>query len=182
MEKQYFFLLKSLFKKVFYLNIFQRKILCRIEHIDPSTHQLVLYIRGINSPSQLSFSELIEDRKLLSSLSPNSSALIGFYFGRNYPYQNSIQFDMEEDEANTFLRSPFTCKIHGIDRKGNIIYEDLSSDTINTKPPIFILSDDSLILKFTPLESCYIGILSGIYWTKRKYASPSHLKKLELVR
>ena len=151
---------------VLYSTFLKKESLARIEEIDVFKKEFIVHLRGVRSPINFGFDELLKDDDILSSFSPIQASYIGYYYGMySYNYLNNskypnIQFDYfkyEEKEKHTILM---------MDRVGNLVYFDPISGVQNTKSPLEIMLDKNLIKAFPPLQSCYIGILSGI--TKAK--------------
>jgi len=80
------------------------------------------------------------------------------------------------DSANLY-------KIVSQDRLGQITYCDVINKTTYTASPVRIITDHQLIVKFSSLQSFYIGLLAGLSNVKKRKRkiSPekSHLKLVE---
>lgn len=154
--------------------------LCRIEEIDLIKNIIVIHCRGVEAPIKLSFDEIINDTEMLSNFSSKHASWIGYYYGRYYhellskKCNYSIPFGLSGNHQAK-------CNITMVNRQGYIIYIDKKENTIQTMLPINILANESLILRFDPIQACYIGILSGISKAKMKIHKPSS-RQLRLVK
>lgn len=158
--------------------------LSRIENIDNVKNEVVFYVRGVISPIYLSFDNLIQDTDIISSLNPVESSLLGYYYGCYYYNFLKIRNNLVSD-FNCFQNIPsHKHSIQMLDRNGNLIFLDPINSLQTTKSPSQIMMDKGLILKFTPLQSFYIGMLSGISESKNisKKLNIQTKSKLRLVK
>lgn len=155
--------LLNFYKNCLYNAFLNNKCLSRIENIDPEKKKVIIQTRGINAPIILEFDEIIRDEDVINSLAPEQSAIFGYYYGVYY-------FSLFA--KNTYFNGSFNCfkynllskcTIYALDRHNNIVYIDQDTCVKYTKTPNEIMLDKNLIIKFSPLQSCYIGILAGIY-------------------
>ena len=173
--------LVKLYKRAFYKYFLLNQCLSRIEDIDLIKMEIIAHTRGINAPIHLKFDEIIKDEDFINSFSSSHSFLIGYYYGvyyfklskKTYPdsYFNCFKNDLATDHM-----------IHGLDRQGNLIFLDKISNTQVIKSPKQISENRALITKFPPIQSCYIGMLVGIYNAKsQKITTNDNSSKLKLV-
>gem|GEM_PF-4809575 len=54
-----------------------------------------------------------------------------------------------------------------LDRDGNLIYINKSDKVVHTISPINAMIDENIIIKFTPMHACYIGILASTHKPKK---------------
>lgn len=171
----------KLYKNVFYKSFLDNQCLSRIEDIDTNKKEIIIHTRGVNAPIHLGFEVVIKDEDFLNSFSSRHASFIGYYYGAYFYsynkniYQNDFFHCFKSDSSKSHT-------IHGIDRRGNLIYIDQTTGTENTNSPFQIMADKDLIIKFPPLQSCYIGILAGIYKSKSSKASVNYdVSTLKLV-
>lgn len=162
-----------------YKKFFDTECLSRIESIDLIKKEITIHTRGIKAPLYLKFDEIIEDGDLLNSFSSKHASYIGYYYGLHYfnlqnknYYLNNYFHCFENNSSKTYT-------IHGIDRGGNLIYIDLNTGIQNIKSPMQIITNTTLVIEFPPIQSCYIGILAGIYKAKLNKA-PTYFNSSKL--
>ena len=159
------FLLREFFE--FYWGIvsntfFRREDLVQVHCIDNKKKIIIIHMRGIKSPIHLGFKEIIKDRDILYCLPSIQACYVGYSYG-SYLYNCHNKSNYPEIPFDYLMDVPMNKhRICMLDRKKNIIYLDRISGNQYSKSPIQIMLDKSLLLGFTSLQSCYIGILSGI--------------------
>lgn len=151
----------STLKNIFYTNFFNKDCLSRIEKIDKDNQIVIVYTRGIYIPIYIKFTDAVKDKAFLSSFSSRHASFIGYYYGLYY-FNILETYNYNDDWLNNEFNENQYHLIHGIDRKGNILYLDRQKKCLNTLPPTHIMKDIQLIRSFPPIQSCYIGILAGI--------------------
>ena len=152
----------NLYRSIFYSTFFKKESIARIEGINHLKKEVTIHLRGVNAPICLSFEELLKDDNFIKGFSSLQASYIGYYYGLYY---------FDSNKTSRYPTIPFDCfniipvdkyTIYIRDRQGNIVYLDQISGIQNKGSPIQIMLDKNLIIKFPPLQSCYIGILSGI--------------------
>jgi len=149
---------------------------CRIEEIDTVKQIVIIHCKGIDAPIKLKLSETINDLVILSNLSPQHASWIGYYYGKSYISTEAssasvmnthdlLQNDGESDYAIIYQ-----------DRKGNIAFQNRSDYQQQIYSPIKLISDNSLINKFSAQQACFLGIQAGIAANKK-----SHHRKQSLT-
>lgn len=127
----------------------------------------MIHCRGIDAPITLSFHEIINDPVLLSNFSSIHAAWIGYYYGKYYKElikekgNYSVPFSLSSNpahEKNCILM---------LTRQGNLVYLNHATNVAHTAHPTRIMANMNLIIRFEPMQACYIGILSGLYKEKK---------------
>lgn len=147
-------------------NFLNNTCLSTIEDINILKMEMVIQTRGVSAPLYFKFNEIINDEGIINSVSSKQASIIGYCYGMYYfdvlktnDYQHGFFYCFKTNPLKKYT-------IQGLDRRKNIIYTDQTSGAIYNQPPIQIMLDENLINKFPPLQSCYIGILSGIFKSK----------------
>jgi len=162
--------------------------MCRIEGIDIEKRILIIHSRGVSAPIKFRFDEIINDIVILSGLSPEQASWVGYYFGMYYEsllkhkndfHFNPNNFDFASDDRNA------RCKLMLQDRPGNIVYLDRLTNLMYKRSVISIITTSDVISNFDSMEACYIGVLAGIFASKkddRKEIKSHEKNHLKLVR
>ncbi|MCD6040284.1 MAG: phosphomannose isomerase mannose pyrophosphorylase [Gammaproteobacteria bacterium] len=142
------------------------KPLCRLEDIDIIKRKVVIHCRGISTVIKINLEEIMYDEVLISNLSPVQAAWIGYYYGIHYE-----EFKLHNNSEIYNNGPPFTdrggkCSMVMLDRRGNLVYFDQTKNRNLVAIPLIILKTQSLLQKFSPLQACYIGFLSGLSVSK----------------
>lgn len=145
--------------------------LCRIEEIDLIKKIIVIHCKGIDAPIRLTLEEMINDSAMLSNLSPIQASWIGYYYGKHYKgliseknsRNNTFNFDINNSlgKINILMLS----------RDGNLIYNNHENNITHTISPKNAMMNENIITQFTPMQACYIGILTGTATQKKTPSS-----------
>ncbi|MFJ1270095.1 hypothetical protein ACD661_16170 [Legionella lytica] len=154
-------------KYIFHTNFFNHARLSRIEKVDEENKAFVIYTRGIYKPLYIKYIDIINDFEFVASFSSKHASILGYYYGLYY-LSNKNNDISTKDWFNLGINEKTFFLIHGIDRKGNLLYVQHDNQTIKSSSPLEIMRDNNFIDKFSPLQSCYIGILAGINEAKEK--------------
>jgi len=159
---------KNFYKKLKLLikNIFDYKPSCCLIDINPNEKYVIICCSGIKNPIKFTFDEIIQDIVILSSLSSKQSSIIGYYYGKQYHGGNKNY----SHYLDIFSQSGNTCAFYlqMINRNGELVYHDTISNSHQRISIIKAFTDNKIINKFSPIQSCYIGILAGAEVFKRK--------------
>ena len=159
------FLLRKIFDfyRAIVSNIFSRREdMVQVHCIDNQKKIIIINMRGIKSPIHLGFEEIIKDRDILNCLPSIQACYVGYSYG-SYLYNCHNKSNYPEIPFDYLIDVPMNKhRICMLDRQKNLIYLDRVSGNQYSKSPIQIMLDKSLLIGFSSLQSCYIGILSGI--------------------
>lgn len=157
-------------KSIFYRAFKSNSSLCHIEEIDLVRNVIVIHCRGVDAPIKLSFDEIINDSVMLSNFSSKHASWIGYYYGKYYKglvnqkRHCNIPFSFSQTTPHE------KCSVTMVTRHGNLVYVNHATNTTHTMHPIRIMANKDLIMRFEPMQACYIGILSGI--SEEKISNP----------
>lgn len=147
-----------------YFNLFEFNFKPTVKKIDYMNNKVSLFFRGSKDIVHLNIFDVFYDSSLISSLHSLISFEIGYIcgvkFGAFSNLSNSKSFDYSIIPDS---KIEYNCTITSIDRKKNIIFRYVSSNTtkdLNISPIEFI-HRSSLINQFHPIQACYIGLLAG---------------------
>ncbi len=165
----------------------KKTYLCRIEKIDFPKKIVIISFRGMNFAIKINFNEIIMDSIILSNLSPKHASWIGFYYGKYYCDMIDKRNPCAAIDNFYFFIESATEKFNSImlDRYGDLIYLDIDSNITRTASPINIMRDEKIIMRFDPIQACYIGILAGTSRKKKmsqKEILSSNISYLRLVK
>jgi len=149
---------------------FREKTVAHVETSVALKKEIRMYLRHSNVLICKPWDEFIKDEVRLKALSPLQASYIGYHYGaycflKNKSKYPSLPFNcFEPTSTNTFT-------IYMLDRQGHVIYLNKTNGIQKKETPLQILSERSVITKFPPLQSCYIGILAGIAHAKTQFLS-----------
>jgi hypothetical protein len=172
--------IKKFINSIIYRILFRgnTNILFHIEEIDfPMNRALIRFI-GTRTLIKTTIIELIQDPKILQSLSATQACWIGGCYGRYL--QNSL--DQNKAFSNISLETFSLKEDKGIyriisrDRSGEISYMHKKTKILYIKKPLDIVLNEKIINSFDPTQACYLGILAGVSLTK------NHLDDVKKIR
>jgi hypothetical protein len=158
---------------------------CRIEEIDTIRQTVIIHCRGIDAPIKLKLSEAISDLVILANLSPLHASWIGYYYGKSYintavsPAGCMNTHDLLQHDSESEYEVIYQ------DRRGNIGFQKRSDRQLQVCSPHKLISDSTLINKFSTQQACFLGILAGIAASKKIHNHSRDLAKkcqLKLVK
>lgn len=147
---------------IYYIRQFQASTSNSVKHIDLHKYNVILFIRGAKTHAIFKLSDLIFEDLIISSLTSEEAATIGFCYGRNFEKMNLrnnkkiFQYCISNMKKTRY-------SIISIDRRKNIIFSstEKNDSSPKTMSPSQIIRIKKLINKFHPIQACYIGILAG---------------------
>lgn len=148
---------------------------CRIEEIDTTKQIVIIHCRGIDAPIKLKLSEAISDLVILTNLSPQHASWIGYYYGKSYI--NTTVSQGKHINAHDLLQNDIESdyKILYQDRRGNICFQNRSDNQLQMSSPIKLISNSSLMNKFSAQQACFLGIQAGIAASKKMHNHSARL-------
>lgn len=135
-----------------------KSVILKIDIVSATAY---LYSKGTRVHSLYSFSEILFDKAILSSLSSKDASIIGFHYGLSRCSSKGLN---ERFEFSLFNTDDANYNLVSIDRKKNIIFSYIIGTKIATRQmsPNDILDSKHIIDGFHPIQACYIGYLGGI--------------------
>lgn len=160
-----------------------RAPLCRIEEINLEQKIIIIHCRGVSAPIKLNFNEIISDAGFLSNFSVKQAAYIGYYYGRYYEELLSDTFDKANQKQIDFpmdscseVSNPIT-----LNRFGEVIVSDKVRGAFRAVSPANLIRDNLLLMQFTSVQACFIGILSGTSSAKNPTSKANHPPAVKLT-
>jgi|GEM_PF-709883 len=153
----------------------------RLDKINYQTSTASLYCRGARVVINQKISELICNANIIHNMSAIQSSYLGYHYGLMMDNEKSdISFLLNKTRKSKFFLNFNKSEniILSITRDGRINYKNKNLDEINTKYPLDIYNNESILTRFEPSQACYIGILAGI--SQKKLPRPN-ITKLTLI-
>ena len=172
-------------KKFIKHKIIREKPLCSIEEINLTKKTIIIHCRSIDAPIKLMLDEVINDPAILANLSSKQASWIGYYYGKYYRELLREENNCSNIFNFTIDESLEKCNIVMLNRHGNLIYSSRVDNITHTISPINALRSENIIMQFTPIQACYIGILAGTYNLKKcnqKTFSPLSKAQLKVIK
>jgi hypothetical protein len=134
-----------------------------LHHINLDNFKVFLYTRGCSFNNTFYLHDIIFDSSLLSNLSPESAAFIGYWYGKNY---NEMIKKSDGRIFNYMIRnnSIFNNQLISLGRNNYISFlsKSITGNKQYSMLPFEIINRKHIINGFHPIHACYIGILVGI--------------------
>lgn len=168
MLRKIHYILDNLLKWAKNNNLWFNKPICKIQDIDFEKNTVIIQSKCFSVPIKFHFNEIISDVVIISNISSIQASWLGYYYGMYY--QNQINKNIPIMYPSTYdltLAESKRFKIQSQNRKGKITYLDTLDNTFHTQSIISIITNRSLIESFDPIEACYLGILGGVYLSKK---------------
>lgn len=163
----------SLFKRIPRL-IYQgyidvRRINYRVLDIDLENDRVEMHFRGRRTVFYRCLSEVITDRRIITSLSSQQACCLGFNYGRLF-----LSDRLSSNYAPFSL--PIKYKKVGYNiiaqtRSKEIVYTDSVTGNQYVEHPFAIIQNEYVMTRFDPGQACYLGFLAGIYFEKAKQSN-----------
>ncbi len=150
-------------KKIFKSLLKPKQPLFKLIEIDIDNTRAQIQCSGLATLIKISFAELINDTYVLNNLSPKHACWVGYYYmlsktksGKNFK-QPGLKFQKTNDKF---------CIISQ-DRQGELTCLDRHTNKNFKALPLQIAENEELIKFFSPIEACYIGILTELQIRKQ---------------
>jgi hypothetical protein len=159
--------LKTSFQNLNQHSVFSRY---RIEEIDIKNNKISLYCHFTRGILNTTIMEVILNQEIIKNLPINQAGTLGYLYGKLFCHDGKNIEKIthpKKNECFSLTNSGSQLKINSLDREGVVTFTDINTKEIFKKTPLEIYENEALMNKFDAIQACYIGILAGIFITKK---------------